>query len=297
MQFPLFFGNENNFQVMSEAIDIALQNLSDGQSHTEKQVHESILSAVFSTNPQWRGFYDSYGSADALLEYKHDAKIEEPPFIVPRLHKKAVTKEDLEQKVLLFKTPQDAYRLPIYRQLFPNAEIKYVHLVRGYAQAVNGLVDGWISSKGFFAHDILRATEQPLPIKGYSDIMEFGHKWWKFDLPPNWESFRSANIFDLCCNQWTSSHSAILEAKDVKPLRVKFEDILGNRRDLMQTIATHLGISLQHVEELPLVMTTKQPKPARWRERERELLPLGEDRKVRDIMSEFAYSTDNSRWL
>jgi hypothetical protein len=66
---------------------------------------------------------------------------------------------------LVIKTPGNSYRLPFLRALFPKARFRVLHLVRHPAEAINGLVDGWLYH-GFFAQNL----PGRLRIGGYSDV-------------------------------------------------------------------------------------------------------------------------------
>ena len=74
--------------------------------------------------------------------------IEEPPFIVIKPRRRP-TPEEISSKPWLLKASIDGFRLPLLKQLFPNAEFKIIHLTRFPATSINGLYDGW-HHRGFF---------------------------------------------------------------------------------------------------------------------------------------------------
>lgn len=300
LQFPILFTQGSAQQKLMENLDEALLHVKTSPSlREEKELQKIILSKVFSQEP-WRiNYYDGQSGHPrngASAYFNEPFKIEEPPFVMPKLYRRQFTSADAGNKVLLFKTPSDAYRLGIYEQLFPNAEIKYIHLNRGFAQSVNGLMDGWLSPVGFFAHDMERVGVQ-LEIKGYSDCTSFSKRWWKFDLPPNWREFCSANLEDVCLNQWLSSHRAIL-ASDIATLRLSFEEFITAPATVAKKVTDYLGLAEMKIPpSLPVTMATDAPQSGRWIKREQLLLRLAKQPQVRAMMDELGYSMQPDTWL
>ena len=249
------------------------------------------------------GYYDI---TDTNSDYVEEYKIEEPPYVVPG-NKRPLTTTDLEDKVLLFKTPQDYCRQGIFEDLFPNAEIKYIHLTRGFAQSVNGLMDGWLSDTGFFAYNMDLVNDLELNITGYSDVKRFGKKWWKFDLFPNWSSYIDAPLVDICTQQWWSAHSQIMYHGPKDPLRIKFENFLIDKQGVTDTICRYLNVQTFHVDDLPQVMITEKPKAYRWHKRKDEIMEVwnalgirpntGLGSLIRNTMRALGYSTDPETWI
>ena len=296
IQFPELFCDDENYKKLLQSLDKSLLKVVNENIKEETEIHKIILNDVFGDEP-WRiNYYDGYSSSSSAVPFNESAKIEEPPFVTPSLYKRTFSIEDINNKVLIFKTPQDCYRIGMYEQLFPNAEIKYIYLTRGYAQTVNGLIDGWLSPTGFFAHDMEKA-KITLGIKGYSDFLEFGRKWWKFDLPPNWRNFTEANLIDVCANQWISAHKTILDSK-ISSLQVHFEDFISDPSKITKIILEYLDLkNMETPNNLPLVMTIEKPKPYRWRKREEKILALGERKEVKEIMDLLDYTMNPKTWL
>ena len=141
----------------------------------------------------------------------------------------------------------------------------------------------------------MEAVGAPLDIKGYSDTVPFGKKWWKFDLPPNWREFSEATLAEVCLNQWLSAHKAILES-GVPCTRISFEQFLSDPERTMKVITDFLRLDeLKIPSELPKVMVTKTPNPERWRQRERKILSLGEREDVREMMETLGYEMPQER--
>lgn len=295
LQFPLLFTQPDQqrrlLQALDEMLDWARRH---GRSLSESEMQKTILSAVY-RQELWRlDYYDGKLGAGVAPPFDGAGKIEEPPFVLPGLFRRPFRVEDAASKLLLFKTPSDAYRPGFYEQLFPQAEIRYLHLTRGYAQTVNGLMDGWLSHYGFFAHDLAR--HGGLAIGGYSERLPFGESWWKFDLPPNWREFTRASLEQVCLNQWLSCQRSILE-RGVPALRVAFEDFVAAPEAEMARICGWLGLErLPPVAALPVTMATEAPAAERWHKRRESMLALGQRGDVAETMEALGYRMDPKGW-
>ncbi len=233
------------------------------------------------------GYYDLFRSENTLFE--GEVVIEQPPYIIPA-YTRPLSKKDCETKYFLFKSPQNSYRLDIWENLFPNANIFYIHLTRGFAQTVNGLMDGWQYPDGFHSYDIgLQGKE--LNISGYPD-----NRWWKFDLPPNWTEFTGSSLGEVCLNQWLQANDYILGLKSNK-LHVKFEDFLSNPNEEVEKACKYIGISPVRVGNLPHIMITKDPKPYRWHKRGDYLLSMAGNELVQEMMGRLGYTMNPKEWI
>jgi hypothetical protein len=299
LQFPLLFVDDAAARRADAALDEALAQFGTSD---EGALQRAALRAVFRAQP-WRiNYYDGQGQAsvnDFGLGpsgfFDEALKIEEPPFVLPCAGRRQFAESDAGDKVLLFKSPADAYRIGIYEQLFPNAGIKYIHLSRGYAQSVNGLMDGWLSPVGFFAHDMARAGTV-LRIGGYSDSTPFGARWWKFDLPPAWRDLIAASLDDVCVHQWLAAHQAIFDS-GVPTLRLAFEQFTAQPAAAIATVTRYLGLDEMPVPaRVPVTMATEAPRAQRWRKRERLLLALGQQAQVGMMMERLGYAMDPKGW-
>lgn len=296
LQFPAVFAEPAEQRRLAQSLDEAVTAGAARRCAGERAWQEYVLGKVF-RHDGWRmAYYDGMARAGAAGGFDVPLKLEEPPFVMPRHQRRRLDAADAANKVLLFKTPPDVYRLGLYEQLFPNAEIRYIHLTRGYAQAVNGLIDGWCSPVGFFSHD-LRWAGVDLRIAGYTDVQPFGRRWWKFDLPPNWRQFTAAPLEQVCLNQWLSPHRAVL-ASGVPALRLQFEDFLADPVAAMGRVTAFLGLPpLAMQAQLPVTMATEQPARQRWRKREQALLALGRQPEVAAMMDTLGYSMDPEGWV
>jgi len=296
LQFPSHFLDAGARRRLEHSLELALSQFDRGDRRSDAVLQRLVLSTVFRDEP-WRiRFYDGNATPAPDLHFDESLKIEEPPFVVPTIRRRPLTAADVDDAVLLFKSPSDAYRIGLYEQLFPNAQVTYIHLTRGFAQSVNGLMDGWLYPLGFFSHD-LSQVDCELAIEGYSDRVPFGRKWWKFDLPRNWRSFTRAKLEHVCLNQWHSVHEAILR-RGVCSLRVSFEDFIASPAAMLRRITDHLGLpATPPPSALPVRMATEPPHPRRWHKRAALLMALSRLPEVRDMMGALGYPMDSDAWL
>lgn len=297
LQFPALFTQPDEQRRLLRALDETLAYAERYQhAMSELELQRIVLSAVYWREPWRLDYYDGHLGPGTARPFAEAAKIEEPPFVLPSLFRRSLAGEDAAHKVLLFKTPSDAYRIGLYEQLFPEAVVRYIHLTRGYAQTVNGLLDGWLSPHGFFAHDMARSGHT-LEIAGYSDRLPFGKRWWKFDLPPDWRAFAASPLEEVCLHQWLSCHRAILDS-GLPMLRLAFEDFIAAPQAMCSRIFSWLGLPpLALPAALPVTMATEAPQPARWHKRRELLLSLGGRAAVTDMMQALDYRMEPEGWL
>ncbi len=282
----------------------------------EKAKDSSAFSAIFlkEMHVRYPKINPYYYDIDRSLIEKHFPEVkpnfgppslaitEEPPFILA-VPWRTATRDDLQRKTLVIKTPSNAYRLPFLRKLFPNAKFRILHLTRNPAAAINGLYDGW-RHHGFFS----RRVEQTLAIAGYSDhFPDWAQHWWKFDLPPGWEAFSQAPLEQVCGFQWRSAHKAILNFIDKeKPetFKLRFEDILEGgekRKKCFQDFAKWLGVDGEtftaNETEIGPVMATAQPEKRRWVQKIAILEPVLSDSKIQETAAKLGYEEDRGNWL
>lgn len=296
LQFPALYTQQDELaQLQQQLTEMLAWAQHSATPHTELQTQTSILSALH-YRASWRmDYYDGKLGPGTAPPFDGD-KIEEPPFVLPALYRRPLQLDEADGKVMLFKTPSDAYRPGFYEQLFPRAEVRYLHLTRGFAQSVNGLMDGWLSKHGFFAHDMRQHIGSPLAIGGYSDRTPFGAHWWKFDLPSNWRSFTSASLEEVCLNQWLSCQRAIVDS-GVPALRLAFEDFLQAPDLALNRICDWLDLApLPPRATLPVIMATEAPSARRWHKRRVQMLALGQRPEVIELMTALGYRMDPEEW-
>jgi hypothetical protein len=229
------------------------------------------------------------------------AILEEPPFVCTVPWEPA-TPGDLEQLPLLLKTPSNAYRLPFFERLFPNARVRVLHLTRNPAASINGLWDGWRYPRGFFSHDL----GIQLDIQDYTRTAgPWSGRWWKFDLPPGWRAECTRPLAHVAAFQWLAAHRAIFDftASRTDVLRIAFEDLLGlgarNTLDAMfrwLEIEPDAPIAERTVGQMPHVMVTDQPRARRWFERQAIIEPVLRRPDVMETAVRLGYKSDPSTW-
>ncbi|KQX01386.1 hypothetical protein ASC94_01780 [Massilia sp. Root418] len=301
LQFPTMLATLDAYAALQCSLAASLGHACEHAARmTQQELAQAVLGGVFGAG-SWRlDYYDGGIGPGERRPFDEAVKIEEPPFVLPDLRRRRFTEADAGARLLLFKTPSDAYRPGLYRQLFPNADVRHIHLTRGYAQSVNGLMDGWLSPTGFFAHDMARAGAE-LAIAGYSDLCEFGRRWWKFDLPPNWGDYADASLELVCLNQWLSCHRHILESGEAAH-RVAFEDFLAAPAATLERVCGWLDLPPPQYQPhgpgaLPVTMATEAPAPGRWRKRRALLEPLARLPAVARTMRELGYGAEPEAWL
>jgi hypothetical protein len=229
--------------------------------------------------------------------------IEEPPFVAISPWEVA-SEEKLKNQPLVIKTPSNVYRFAFFREIFPQARMRILHLVRNPAAAINGLYDGW-RYHGFFSHRVSRF----LKIAGYSDrFPEWARHWWKFDLPPGWEEWTEESLERVCAFQWRSAHEAILNVLDAEGMdafRLRFEDVLGPlevRNRCFHELADWPGVNAQPFltavgGEMPAVMATSRPRQRRWFQKAELLAPILSSPEIKEITRRLGYELDQETWL
>jgi hypothetical protein len=230
--------------------------------------------------------------------------LEEPPFVTVSPWRPP-SDADLERLPVVIKTPSNVYRLSFLAALFPNAELRVLHLTRNAAASVNGLVDGW-RFRGFFAHRVGRE----LDIDGYSSPAHpWSQHWWKFDLPPGWQAWSQRPLAEVCGFQWRSAHRAVLDWLAEHPsdhIRLPFEHVVGSHSQRLRSfgrLADWLDLPQDPTLDrlvaagLPPIMATSRPRHRRWYDRAEMLEPVLTRDDTRAIMAELGYGADPSTWL
>ena len=229
--------------------------------------------------------------------------IEEPPFVTISPWQ---TAETLDRPVII-KTPSNAYRLPFYAALFPDARLRIIHLTRNAAAAINGLYDGWRYPEGFYSIHL----PGQLDIAGYSDAFPaFGRDWWQYDLPPGWADWTGRPLEAVCGFQWRSAHQAILRFTEANPHidvhRIQFEDLIASEdraRAAIDGLIDWLDItpdralSQTTLLTMPLVMSTDKPRHRRWFEKAALLEPVLAREDTGSLMEALGYDPDPETWI
>jgi len=282
LQFPALFTQPDEQRRMLITLEETLAHARREPELSERELQRVILSAVYWREPWRLDYYDGQIGPGIADHFNEPAKLEAPPFVRPALRRRPFTADDAANKVLFFNTPSDAYRVGLYEQLFPEADIRYIHFTRGYANTVNSLMDGWLAPNGYFTHDMARSGIT-LNIGGYSDSLPYGKRWWKFDLPPDWQECMGRDLKEVCLHQWLACHRAIIES-GVPALRIGFEDFIVASAELSALVLDWLGLPPQ-----PVDMVAEKPTPEHWRQRRERLLALGKREDIVRTMEALGY--------
>jgi len=308
---------------LKACIDEAFDSYAAGRSAFDTEdFFLVLLGKVAAVYPQVNPFYYDISTEKVSLRFPFSDvasgppnawfNVEEPPFIIlpPR---PAVTPSDLAGKVLLLKSTVDCYRMNLIEKVFPDADIRIIHLVRNPAATANGIYDGWLH-RGFFSHNMQPYFEgngdiRELSIRGYSDRYPFGTTWWNFDLPEGWQEFARRDLVDVCAFQWYSANSEILKYLSEgrrKFCTVRFEDVIRDvpsRVHEFEKMLDFIGVPANEaealqLEDLPVVQATLPPQLYRWKKRAAIIARVLEDKRIIDTAAGLGYLRENmDEWL
>lgn len=195
-------------------------------------------------------------------------KVEEPPYVRPQPCKQP---ESLGGKTVLLKTPQHVYRRWI-KELFPEAPVRTLHLTRNPAASINGLIDGWLHP---------HFTSHP----GGPDFAD----WWSFDLPVEPGRMEGLSLPELAMLQWCEGNrSALFRNPDHT---IQFEQLIAQPTVTLSRLCEEFGIQPPEQPKLPQVMSTEEPDPERWREREGLIKNVCQRSPVQELLDQLPYNS------
>ncbi len=207
--------------------------------------------------------------------------VEEPPFVLIAPWRLA-SEQELQQKTLIIKTPSNAYRIPFFRQFFKRQRLRILHVKRDVKSSVQGLLHGWRYQRGFHSHIISNFCVEPSLIP---------QNWWKYDLPPLFETQLNEPLPNICLFQWMSSHQWILREKGLVDgvHGIWFEDILDNNSKELIQLWKWLNVPVSHhnlspLTDLPLVMASR-PRQKRIFDQEQHVDMITLQDSVQELMS------------
>jgi len=291
-------------------------------SFNTEDFYLDLLESLNNRWPQINPFYYDIGTDRTALRFPSVEvpsgppvcrfTIEEPPFVLLHPVKRAEAR-DLRRSTLLLKSTVDCYRMNLLEKLFPNAEIKVIHLVRNPAATINGIFEGW-HHRGFFSHNLgscfgNHPHVRVLKIKGYSDLYPHGNIWWNFDLPAGWQEYADRELLEVCAFQWHSANAEILGNLDSSRQNcctVHFEKIirsLESRKVEFAKILEFMGIPSEEaealeLESLPVVQSTLPPQLYRWKKRKELIERILDDPKILEMSEKLGYIKEGiDGWL
>lgn len=250
------------------------------RARNKKELKERIMIEYnnFGLNPRYNDKasidFEISGDVTEPLRYYF---VEETPFVFPSIKRKLP--ENIEEKTLVLKSPVDAHRNDMLRKLL-KTKIDFIHFSRNPAASINGLIDGWKLYRGFYSY-----TVDNLNISGYTENHKMHEKLWCYDMPDGWEKLKSENLINICAYQWKRAHENIIQShyknNSNSIMRAKFENIIrddATRKHEIKKILNFMELEYtgedfkNKINNMPIVMATKEPRKARWRDRENTIL-------------------------
>ncbi|MFD3588189.1 sulfotransferase [Streptomyces sp. NPDC058683] len=232
-----------------------------------------------------------------------DTVIEFAPLAVPRPWQHA-TRQDVESRTVITKTPVNVYKMEALRALFPEARIRVVHLTRNPGAAISSYREAWLSPWFFNAK-----VSTPLDIAGYTEPgRPWSRDWWKLDFPPGWQDLVRSPLEEVCARQWCASHTAIFEYldrnKDIDVIRLAYEDLIGTESERTRAIdllADWLGTDRKHflepaVRGMAPMNSITLPKRAKWHRNYEVLRPVLHSEDVMSMAADMGYPRDLADW-
>ena len=281
-------GSEDNDIYMNLIKDLKKHKTID--SFYNKEI-EYILKSIPQCNPPCL--------VSEINKNYHIPPIENPPLITLPLARVATLKE-IADSIIVFKSPSDSYRPGMYEELFPKAKIKYIHLTRGFAQTVNGLMDGWQMNETDFISNPVGLTKK-LNIEDYS-ITNISKTYWCFDLFPGWQNYTKNNLLQICCQQWLRAHESII--KNFENIdKLEFEQFYYQPGKFYFKLSKITGINIDGHDWSQNIMATETPSEFRWLKRStifrniNKLLPANELKEVKAMQALLGYSNKERSWL
>jgi hypothetical protein len=192
----------------------------------------------------------------------------------------------------LDKTIANCFHLEVLERVFPGA--RYVHLVRDPRATIASMIEGWPHVHRF-------GKPQLTPIVQTLEPRTIEH--WTYPAPPGWQGVVGRPLAEICAWSWQQHVEHVLrffEGRAVKPLRITYEELVGDPVAAVRRLGDALGLGRseraeRHARAAPLSRTTLSPPAAgKWRasrgaEVER-VLPL-----IRETAASVGYRLDLGR--
>ncbi len=204
-----------------------------------------------------KSFYDCCAvrsEADRKLLAGNLWSIEETPFILPPPWR-IPSKLDLKRAYLLLRDPSNAFRIPFWRAVFPNSEVKIIHLVRDARESIQGLCDGWRYPFGFQT----LFNEKDVIILNYSDSANTYNNGWRlsrlnFSIDQTLETMLTEEragmtLVEVCAHQWRAAHTSIISASSkllIPRTVINFADLRDHPEATFNYICEGLQIKTSH---------------------------------------------------
>lgn len=164
---------------------------------------------------------------------------------------------------LLEKTPKNALRVPFLASLFPDAY--FVYLYRDPREVLASMLEAWESGRF--------VTYPKLP--GWTGLP------WSMVLVPGWRDLIGKPLPEVVAAQWRATTRVLLDDLERVPqqqrLAVRYDQFVADPEAVMTGLCARLGLRWDRALDTPLPAaryTVSEPRPDKWRRREREIQPL-----------------------
>jgi Sulfotransferase family len=238
-------------EIIEKHMDSALQRHDTDELSAEDLSPQDALDLV-------RSFYDRVGNAEA-----GGAVSSKIPIILRAKLNRLLTLGSNGSKPspirIVEKNPQNSFRLPFLRRLFPDALLLYI--TRAPAANIASIYRGWHEPRFktcALPHDFV--------------ISGFRTGSWSFGRPPGWRDMNGRSLIEICAFQWRAYNEACLRDTPQlarRVLRVRYEDLSGDPREVLAEIAEWAELDPRPLERfadgLPVVNTWSRPRADKWR--------------------------------
>jgi hypothetical protein len=158
---------------------------------------------------------------------------------------------------LVEKTPANCLRIPLLKQLFPDA--RFLFLIRRPEDTISSLMEGW---------------------KNWSRTPE-GEEWkfgnWHYIAPPGWQNWRDKPLAEICAWQWMEANRTAW--RDLHQhcagqfLTLRHEDLMARPAEEYRKIldfcelpaSAHMNRLLEKIPERVFTEGGSKPRPEKWR--------------------------------
>jgi Sulfotransferase family len=155
---------------------------------------------------------------------------------------------------LVEKTIPNAFRIPFLKTWFPEA--KFIHLTADPRRNLVAMYRGWTNPNP--------RIENRLP--DWFHIKNFDGRYWRFVLPPGWETQSGKRLMAICAYQWRSVHEECLQSLEELPQadwrRVRFEDLVSAPAEVLFSLASWAGVDPQPLRRffsgMPRINTSRR---------------------------------------
>lgn len=168
------------------------------------------------------------------------------------------------------KTPKNCVRVPFLNSMFPDAY--FVFLTRNPRENISSLIEGWKEPKKYYTYEV----------PGGLDIDGYRGNLWNFFLPPNWKEYsKGKNLAEVCAFQYRVANEAVLEGlssvPDERKAVLRYEDLVSSPESQISQVCNRADLSYsgslrKMAEDMPVVNSSKQPGPDKWRKNEEQVL-------------------------